>query len=257
MKTPQQVVELTYEMAQKKCNYSTLKTLTMGAMAGAYLSMGALLSVFVAFGFTDAAVGNPSLPKLLMGLSFPLGLALIMILGADLFTGNTATIVPAILQRRISPLAYARNISLVWIGNFVGSLFFAYFFVHLTGVLSGEPWSAGVESLAVAKCSNPMYKIFLKGIAANWFVCLAVWMSLTSESLAGKVVGVWLPVSAFVTLGFEHSIANMFFIPMAMFNGADISVAQLFHNLIPATLGNLTGGAIFVGGLYGVLNKAH
>ncbi len=255
MKSPQQVVELTYDMAAKKCSYSTLKTLTMGAMAGVYLSMGATLSVLVAYGFNEAAVGNPSLPRLLLGLSFPLGLVLIMILGADLYTGNTATIVPAMLQGRVSPKAYTRNLALVWSGNFIGSLFFAYLFVHLTGVLAGEPWCEGLESLAVSKCSNPMYKTFLKGIAANWFVCLAVWLSLTSNSLVGKVVGVWLPVSAFVMLGFEHSIANMFFIPMAMLNGADISVLELFRNLIPATVGNLVGGALFVGGFYGVLQK--
>ncbi len=253
MNTPQQVIEKTYEMAAKKCSYSLSKTLTMSAMAGAYLSMGAALSILAGFGFPDAAAGNPALSKILMGLAFPLGLALIMVLGADLFTGNTATIVPAMLQRRISVGSYARNITLVWIGNFIGSLIFAYFFVHLTGVLSGECWREGLESVAMGKCSNPMYKTFLKGIGANWFVCLAVWMSITSNTLVGKVVGVWLPVSAFVALGYEHSIANMFFIPTAMMQGADISIVTLFKNLIPATLGNIVGGALFVGGLYGAL----
>ncbi len=255
MKTPKQVIELTCDMAAKKCGYSTSKTILSGAMAGAYLSMGGTLAILAAYGFCDAAAGNPSLPKLLLGLAFPLGLALIMIVGADLFTGNTATIVPAMLQGKIKPAAYFRNISLVWIGNFIGSLIFAYFFVYLSGILTVQPWSDGLESLAVAKCSNPIYKTFLKGIAANWFVCLAVWMTLTADSLPGKVFGVWLPVSAFVALGYEHSIANMFFIPMAMLNGADITFVDLFRNLIPATLGNLVGGAVFVGGLYGSLNK--
>ncbi len=257
MNTPQQVIELTYKMAEKKCGYSTLKTLTMSAMAGAYLSMGATLSLLAAYGFPAASEGNPMLSKLLMGFTFPLGLALIMILGADLFTGNTATIVPAMIQKRVSPLSYGRNITLVWIGNFIGALFFTYFFVYLTGILSSAPWSDGVESLAISKCSNPFYKTFLKGIAANWFVCLAVWMSITSETLTGKVIGVWLPVTAFVAMGFEHSIANMHFIPLAMMNGADITIYDLFiKNLIPATLGNLAGGALFVGALYGVINRS-
>ena len=97
--------------------------------------------------------------------------------------------------------------------------------------------------------------VFLKGIGANWFVCLAVWLAMSGRSLVGKIIGCWLPVMVFVALGYEHSIANMFFIPLGMMEGADITLSQaIINNFIPATLGNIAGGAIFVGGIYSYIN---
>ncbi|MFR9651334.1 MAG: formate/nitrite transporter family protein [Rikenellaceae bacterium] len=254
MKSPNQVVELTYELAYKKANYSLARVLTLSALAGVYLAMGATLSILVGYGFPAASFGNPVLPKLLVGLAFPLGLALIMIVGAELFTGNAATLVPSLMQGRVTLRSMARNLTLVWIGNFIGIMIFTYPFVHLTGILSDDPWRAGLEQLAIAKCSNGFFITVIKGIAANWFVCLSVWMCYASESITERAVAIWVPISAFVIMGFEHSIANMFFIPMAMFNGADISMCDLFvKSLIPATIGNIIGGALFVGFIYGRL----
>ncbi len=254
MKSPYQVIELTYELALKKCSYSLPRVLTLSALAGAYLAMGATLSIAVAYGFGSACEGNPILSKMLLGLSFPLGLALIMIVGAELFTGNTATLIPSLMQGRVSLSSVLRNVSLVWIGNFIGVMIFTYPLVHLTGVLADDPWRMGLEKLAIAKCSNPFFVTVLKAVAANWFVCLSIWMCYASTTISGKAIAIWAPISAFVMLGFEHSIANMFFIPMAMFNGADITIADLFvKSLIPATIGNIIGGALFVGFIYGAL----
>ena len=105
--------------------------------------------------------------------------------------------------------------------------------------------------MASSKVSQPWHVIFLKGIGANWLVCLAIWLGMSSNEMFGRLVGLWLPVMVFVTLGFEHSIANMFYIPMGIMSGADVTVWEMvWNNLIPATLGNIVGGAILVGMVY-------
>ena len=110
--------------------------------------------------------------------------------------------------------------------------------------------------MAITKVSQPFWIILIKGIGANWLVCLAVWAGLAAKSAASKLMALWFPITTFIVLGFEHSIANMFFIPLAMFQGTDISVGQLFvDNLIPATLGNIIGGFVFVGCSYGYIYK--
>ena len=123
--------------------------------------------------------------------------------------------------------------------------------VHSTGVVASDPWHSAIKNIAVAKVSMSWITVFLKGIGANWLVCLAVWLGMSSSGTAGKFIGLWFPVMGFVAIGYEHSIANMFFIPLGMLQGADISVYDfLVSNLIPATLGNIIGGALFVGSFY-------
>ena len=134
---------------------------------------------------------------------------------------------------------------------FAGALLFAYFLVHLTGVAASEPWNEAIRGIALAKVSMPWHVVLLKGIGANWLVCLAVWLGMCSRGTAGKILGLWFPVMCFVAIGYEHSIANMFFIPLGMMQGAEVGWGEFIgKNLIPATLGNIAGGAVFVGGLY-------
>ena len=249
--TPQKIVKYASEAALRKSEYSTSKVLVLSFLAGAYIAMGSLLAIIVGYGFPGFAAENPAVVKLLMGATFPVGLILVVIAGGELFTGNTAYFVPNVMSGRQGWSVMVRNWGLVWMGNFMGALFFAYFMVHLTNILSYDIWAEGVKSVATAKVSNPFYVTFLKGVGANWLVCLAMWLGMSSKSTTGKIFGIWWPVMTFVTIGYEHSIANMFFIPIAMFGGADISIMQLFgSNLLPATLGNIVGGAIFVGLLY-------
>lgn len=116
---------------------------------------------------------------------------------------------------------------------------------------SSTLWSDSIQNIGYAKTSASFSTVFLKGIGANWLVALAMWLAYASKEISGKIIGIWIPVMAFVTIGFEHSIANMFFIPAAIFNGAEISWSEfIFNNLIPATLGNIVGGSILVGGIY-------
>ncbi len=144
-----------------------------------------------------------------------------------------------------------KNWTIVYLGNFIGSLIVAYFLVYLTEVLMNSPSLDSAINIAVAKTSNPFYKTFLKGIACNWMVALAMWLAYAAKDITGKILGIWFPVMAFVAMGFEHCVANMFFIPVAIFHGADITWMDfIVKNLIPATLGNIVGGALFVGTAY-------
>lgn len=249
--SPKEIVEYAAHYAEQKNGFSFKKLAMLSFLAGVYIAMGGLLSLMAAYGIPELGANNPALVKLLMGATFPLGLILVVLAGAELFTGNTAYFIPAAMQGKVKWSGVLRNWSLVWVGNFVGALFFMYFFVHLTGVLNEECWIDGANSIAAAKTSKPFFITLLKGIAANWFVCLAMWLGMSSKTTGGKIIGMWWPVMAFVAIGYEHSIANMFFLPLAMLNGSDVTVSELFFsNLIPATLGNIIGGALFVGGLY-------
>nr|WP_320022831.1 formate/nitrite transporter family protein [uncultured Draconibacterium sp.] len=249
--SPKEIIKEAGKLAIAKDNYSEKKILTLAFLAGAYIAFGGLLAILVGGGVPGIGAENPGIPKFLMGAMFPVGLMIVVMAGAELFTGNNAYFMPNVLEGKQRWTAPLRNWSLVYIGNFVGAVFVAYFLVHLTHLVHAEPWANMVEKIAIGKTSNPFFTTFLKGIGANWLVCLALWMGMSAQHTSGKILGIWWPVMAFVTMGFEHSIANMFFIPLAIFEGADISWATfVVKNLIPATLGNIVGGGFFVGTLY-------
>ena len=246
-----EIVAAAENAACQKLNFSARKTVLLAVLAGIYIAMGGLLSVLVGYGFPTLSAHNPGLQKLLSGTMFPLGLILVVFAGAELFTGNNAVLIPGLCNRKYSIGAVLRNWGLVYLGNFAGALFFVYVMVFYTGLLDAEPYHSAIRTVAEAKVHMSWGVTFVKGIGANWFVCLAVWLGFACRSAAGKFIGLWFPVMAFVAMGYEHSIANMFFIPSGMLQGADVSIADfVVHNLIPATLGNIAGGAIFVGGLY-------
>ena len=237
---PSEIVISAEKSALQKIEFSTRKTVILGILAGIYIAMGGLLSLLIGSGFPEITNNNPGLQKLLSGCMFPLGLILVVIAGAELFTGNNAILIPGVLNDKYKWTAVWKNWVIVYFSNFIGALFFVYVMVHSTGVVASDPWHSAIKNIAVAKVSMSWITVFLKGIGANWLVCLAVWLGMSSSSTAGKFA-----------IGYEHSIANMFFIPLGMLQGADISVYDfLVSNLIPATLGNIIGGALFVGSFY-------
>lgn len=249
--TPKEIVIYAGNSAMEKGNYGIRKTIVLSFLAGIYISIGSLLAILFGYGFPGVATENPAIIKMLMGAAFPVGLMLVVLAGGELFTGNTAYFIPSTMSGRQHWSKALRNWSLVWVGNFIGSLFFAYFLVHLTHVLSNEIWVDGTIKIAEAKTSNSFGVTFLKGIGANLLVCLAMWLAISSKSTSGKILGIWFPVMTFVAIGYEHCIANMFFIPLAMMEGADITTSEfLLKNLLPSTLGNIVGGSFFVGLLY-------
>lgn len=251
LNTPPEIIKIAGKLAIDKDNYSAKKILILAFMAGAYISFGGLLSLVVGGGMPGIAAENPGLAKLIFGAAFPVGLMMVVMAGAELFTGNNAYFMPNVLSGKQKWTAPLRNWGLVYLGNFVGAIFVAYFITYLTGIVHSDPFAEALEKIAIGKTSNPFYKTFLKGIGANWLVCLALWMGMSATQTSGKIMGIWWPVMTFVALGFEHSIANMFFIPLAIFEGVDVTWADfIVKNLIPATLGNIVGGAFFVGSLY-------
>jgi len=254
MNTPKEVIGIVNKMAQAKGNYKVSKTLILAFLAGAYIAFGGLLAIIVGGGSPGIAAENPGLAKFMFGAAFPLGLILVVIVGAELFTGNNAYFIPNVLTKKQRFNMVLKNWGLVYVGNFVGAVFVAYVITHLTHIVSGSPYVDAVHKIALGKTSHTFLVTFLKGVGANWLVCLAVWQGMAAKDTTGKILAIWWPVMAFVAMGFEHSIANMYFIPLAIFEGADISwITFIVKNLIPATLGNIIGGAVFVGMLYGYL----
>ncbi len=252
--TPPQLVESAEKAALAKVSLSIPRTLLAAALAGIYIAMGGLLSLLIGYGFPEITASNPGLQRLLSGCMFPLGLILVVLAGAELFTGNNAVLIPGWLRRQYGIGAVLRNWTLVYVGNFIGALFFVYIMVGFTGVVDTDPWRSAIVGIAEAKVSMSWWVVFVKGIGANWLVCLAVWLGFSAHTTAGKMMGLWFPVMCFVAIGYEHSIANMFFIPLGMLQGAAVTWSTfVIDNLIPATLGNIAGGAIFVGLAYALL----
>jgi formate/nitrite transporter len=189
---------------------------------------------------------NPGLQRIIFGaFGLPFGLLMTLITGAELFTGNTALVTAAVLKGKASTRGLAKSWLFSYLGNFVGSLLIAYLFAA-SGVMH-----KGAIAVATAKVSTPWMQLFVRGVLANWLVCMAVWMASGCSDLVSKAVAVWFPISAFVAMGLEHSIANMALIPLGMLMGAQISIpAFLFANLLPVTLGNAFAGVFAVAGAY-------
>ena len=250
--TPAEVTQLFANSAQQKDRMPFARLMVYTLLGGAFIALGGMLALQVAGGMPGVAASNPV--KLMFGAVFPLGLFLVVIGGAELFTSDCAVMALSLQRREISWGRLLRLWSLVYLGNFVGALLVAWFMVQQTEIFSSEPWLSASISLGEAKTSAPFLKTFWKGVGANWLVCLAVWLAYAAKDVGSKMLAIWFPVMAFVAFGFEHSIANMFFIPNAMLLGADISLSDfLLGNLLPATLGNIAGGALLVGLIYGFM----
>lgn len=253
IRTPREITEAAANAGAGKANLTrsdSPRLIVSAILAGAYIALGGILSMIVGFGFPELTAANPAIQKLLSGCMFPIGLILVVVLGAELFTGNNALLIPSFVQKKHSAATILKNWIMVYFGNFIGAILFTFFMVYLCGLTTPEPYHSAAIKIATAKVSMPWLTVLLKGIGANWCVCLAVWLALSGKTFFEKALGCWLPVMAFVALGYEHSIANMFFIPLGMMEGADISIASaVVDNIIPATIGNIIGGAFFVGAL--------
>jgi formate/nitrite transporter len=244
---PHQIAPAFVATAVKKAAMPMGSFFLYSVLGGAFIALGGLLSLMVAGGVPGLGAEFPGLIRLISGLLFPLGLVLVVIAGGGLFTSDLATVPFAFWQNKLSLQQVFRVWTWGYLANFVGALLVAWLLAYQTATLTKDPWAGFTKQLAIAKISAPFGVVFAKGIGANLMVCLAVWMAAAARSIGGKVILLWLPVMAFVALGWEHSVANMFFIPLGMLLGAPISLTDLLlNNLLPATLGNLVGGMIFV-----------
>ena len=246
-KSPKAIVEATFNAGKAKAEKGIPQLLVLGFLAGAFIAFGALLAILIG----KAVTFDPGIARFMFAGVFPVGIMLVVIAGSELFTGNCGVITPAALKGTATWGGLLKNWVFVYIGNFVGSLFVAYCLAYLTGLATGEPYLGATQAIAEGKVNKTFIQLFFRGLGCNWLVCLGVWLAIASDDIIGKIWGLWFPIMAFVGLGFEHSIANMFFIPLGMFNGANVSIGQLlFGNLLPVTLGNIVGGAGFVGVIY-------
>merc|ERR1711988_794148 len=173
----------------------------------------------------------------------PFGLFMTVLTGAELFTGNAALVPLALMEGKATWAQLAKSLSVSWLGNLLGSLFLAWL-VKVGGTLGTGGASLGI---AVAKVNEPFGVVIARAIMCNWLVCMAVYLASFARDVTGKAVAIWLPISAFVALGLEHTVANMFLIPCGMMHGANVSVGMLLvNNLLPVTVGNTIGALIGV-----------
>ncbi|MGR7025847.1 formate/nitrite transporter family protein [Geodermatophilus sp. URMC 62] len=255
-KEPAEVAKVAAATGAKKVHRTWDRVLVSAFLAGAYISFGALVAVTVSSGLDTDTWGT--LPTLFMGAAFTLGLVLVLIAGSDLATGNMMLVPLGAMNGKINVGDVVRNLTLVLLGNLLGALFVAYFLAVSTGVI-GDPDSSGSAGLTFArlteiaqgKVSHTPWEVFLRGVGCNWLVCLAVWMSLASSSIAGKILAIFFPIMAFVAMGFDHVVANMFYLPAAQFAGVDgVGWGDTLLNWLVAGAGNLVGAVVFVGTSY-------
>jgi len=252
MFSPKENAEKYVSTAINKANLSTKDTLLLAIMAGIFIACGGIAS-----SVASATIENPSIAKLISGCIFPLGLIMVLICGSELFTGDCLIIIGC-LEKKISFLKLLRNWGLVLLGNCIGALIFSLILVysHTPDLFNGE-LAKYMVSIANTKCGLSFTDTFLRGILCNLLVCLAVWGAGAAKDVTGKVLFAFWPVMAFVICGFEHCVANFYYIFAGMFTkieygivAENISFANFIKNIIPATLGNIVGGAIFVGFMY-------
>ena len=264
--SPAQMAARVEKAGITKGNMDAMSTFVLAMLAGAFIAFGAVFYTFV----THDSTLSVGLTKLIGGFVFCLGLILVIVAGAELFTGNSL-IVMAYVSRKVTAWQLCRNWGIVFTGNIVGALA-VVFLIYYSGHLSSA--NGAVSLLAVkianAKVNLPFMAALVRGILCNLLVCLAVWLCFSGRSVTDKILAIIFPITAFVALGFEHCVANMYFIPAGLvvkhdpvllqqvttLAGGSLDIGNLnvasflFNNLLPVTLGNIIGGGFFVGAVY-------
>ena len=263
--SPSEIADSTISIGVRKANMSVVSQFVLGILAGAFIAFGAQASNIATH--TITSIGTA---KIIAGLIFPAGLMMVLMAGAELFTGNSLMIM-ALAEKKITLLQLLRSWVVVYFGNLAGSILVA-FMISWSGQLNYTGGLLGGFTLkaAAGKTSLTFTQAFVLGILCNWLVCLAVWMSFGAKDGISKAVCMFFPIWLFVASGFEHSIANMYYIPAGILakystsyitKALELGVSQsaidslnwcsmFTKNLLPVTLGNLLGGAGFVGCIY-------
>jgi formate/nitrite transporter len=255
--SPAEIATLVRTKGVAKANADVISVFVLGVLAGAFIALGAVFATLVG---TDSTLGF-GMTRWLAGIAFSLGLILVVVAGAELFTGNNLMVM-AVASRQVAVGRLLRMWLIVYVGNFVGALSVVAM-AWLAGWWTLDDKAVGTSALAIAagKTALPFGNVFFRGILANALVCLAVWLATGGRSLTDKVFAIVPPIAAFVANGFEHSVANMYFIPMGLVlkdragMGGTVDTSSLTfegfaRNLVASTLGNIVGGAILVGIVY-------
>ena len=249
MFSPKEVAQNYLNVCETKANLPLGRMLVLSVLAGMFIALAGLASG------TASATLSGSAARLVSGCVFPAGLAMVVVAGSELFTGNSLMVM-GLLERRITLGALLRNYVVVWLGNLLGAMLVAAIaaFGHCFSAFGGDLAKAVVNT-AAAKASLSFGDAFLRGVGCNFLVCIAVWMANASKTAEGKILAVFFPIAAFVIAGFEHCVANMYYIPAGLFAAQIHGIpaegltwgACFLKNLLPVTLGNMVGGMVLVG----------
>jgi formate transporter len=255
--TPKQIAAKVETLGVTKANLPLVQMAALGVLAGGFIGLGALYFTLVT---SDARLSFAA-ARVLGGVAFSLGLILVVVAGAELFTGNNL-LVMAWVSRRISTTRLLRSLAVVYVANLIGAVGLAVLVV-LADYADTAGGAVGRQAVTIAatKAAMPVWEALFKGVLCNILVCLAVWLALAGRSVVDKVAAIVFPISAFVAAGFEHSVANMYFIPLGILLNrsggyADITNTErltwlgFLHNLLPVTVGNVIGGSLMVGLVY-------
>lgn len=260
--TPAEIARNYVAIGKGKVNTPVLKMFILAILAGSFIGLGGVGAATAAVGVQPASVG-----KLISGCIFPGGLTMVLMAGSELFTGNCLLTIP-LLEKEITLKGMLKNWVVVYFGNMIGGFLVAAGIVYSNQIsMFDNGMAVSVISTAAAKCTLSFGEAFLRGIFCNYLVCLAVWVAFAAKDVAGKILGLFFPILIFVICGFEHCVANMYYISAGLFAkgipvyaqaaaqaGVDINVINwgnfFVTNLIPVTLGNIVGGGICVGLVY-------
>ncbi|MDR2157368.1 MAG: formate/nitrite transporter family protein [Clostridiales Family XIII bacterium] len=266
---PQEILEASLDVSVRKAKSGFVKLAVLGFLAGAFIAFAAEGSSAAAFNLL-ASPTSYGLGRTLAGALFGVGLMLVLLAGGELFTGNVLMVGGAI-KRRIGCGAMLRNWLIVYAANFAGALFIAWL-MYRSGLFhgGGEMLGAVTVKTAAGKTGLSFAGALILGVLCNWLVCLAVWLSYGADTMAGKILSVFFPIWLFIVSGFEHSVANMYYVPAGIFAKTETVFAEaaaalgvtremmdglnwqgfFAHNLLPVTIGNIIGGGLFVSAAY-------
>jgi formate/nitrite transporter len=271
MTAPAEIAAYASQTSVQKAERDTVKTFVLAVLAGVFIAFAAQASNMAIHTIT-----NYGLSKVVGGAVFSAGLIMVLLAGAELFTGNNLMVI-GVLDKRITMGQMLRNWLIVYIGNFAGAVLIALLINH-SGLLNSSDGALGglTIKIAVSKVNLSFEQAFILGVLCNWLVCIAVWMSYGAKDAIGKVAVIFFPIWIFVLSGFEHSVANMYYIPAGILAKGNDAFVQASHvsldminklnwgsfiinNLLPVTLGNIVGGSLFIGMIYWFIynNKKH
>ncbi|MBL7897576.1 MAG: formate/nitrite transporter family protein [Crocinitomicaceae bacterium] len=244
---PSEIAQRIEQVGVTKARLPLLKLFVLALLAGAFISMGALFYIVVT---TNGDLGF-GISRLIGGITFSLGLILVVIAGAELFTGNNLMAM-AWASRKIKTAELLRNWMIVYTGNAVGAIL-TVVLVWLADIDSLSSGEVGNHAIAIAKSKSELsfLVIMIRGILCNALVCIAVWIVMAGHTVTDKILAIIFPVSAFVAIGFEHSVANWFFLPYGfVLSSSDIDITGMFYNILASTIGNIIGGTLLVSSVY-------
>jgi len=250
---PQAVAKLAVEAGTYKAGLPLGSMLLLGFLGGAFIALGYLLDIRV-----TAVLANDlgSFGAFLGAAVFPLGLILVVLAGGELLTGNMMAVSFAYFAKKVTLNRLAKNWLWITISNLIGAIFVAYVFGHLAGLLNEGVYLEKTVAFAHAKVDHSFSEMFFSAIGCNWLVGLAIWLSYGASDMGGKILAIWFPIMGFVGIGFQHVVANMFLLPVAIFAG-EMGWGEFIRNFIPVYLGNAVGGSVFVGLFYWIAYKKY